>query len=674
MLALPVQGGKAQFNHVNVDEVRVVRRDDLDATQIYITVSASTNRGAGIVNPVLNRAVQQAYTIEPEAFAGCKYALLANDVNCIFCHASIDSVDRFYNHDPSKLGTYDRIRVGALDTLMVRHDADGNSTVVNDQDADSFLAGTLYSRGEITDHDGNLITNWPAQSFMGYAFDSTTGKLVEDPWGALTATPFSPAGSPPAPLENLYTTYPTQYSQMPDGELPLTFPPPIPDDGGIDPTTHLPDPTAIGNRRVDDVEFNTIAGAANGAITAGVITYVPPGTVINDPTTYTQALLVGNTPSVKGSVATGNVILSGTPSNPITIRDTVTIDGDLIINGWVEGQGNLVVRGNVYIPTDLQYLDGREYLPGDPPGAPSGPRTFGIDPNGKPNALGIAAGGNVLVGDYLAPSLQQPNGTWALPGQLEIVTGDASGKWNFSLAEMSLFNRGEWMRTQPTLPGSPGEANLPPSSWTATNPFYTTGYLPRYYGFGPGDEIPIYNKGNIWFNAVTKTWQGDAEVPIYWDPAKLSLADPKNPADPYLYGPTGAPIAVPYTVTPTNGWITDDMYKLSTWYFQQNRGGGPMHLDGLFYTNNSIFALVSRISPMQGQLIVNGSLVAADIGMLAPGLLAGPYYTGPKSPLSNFGIGLQLNYDQRVRRLLNVTNPLQVTLKRTLWNPTRNVL
>ncbi len=672
LLGLPTAAGTTQFNHVNVDAVRVLRRDDNDSTQVYITVSASTNRGSGIVNPVLNRAVQQVYTVEPEPFAGFNYGLLTNNVNCIFCHTSVDSVERFFNTDPSKYNSFDRVRIGALESLMIRHDVDLNSLIINDKDADSFLGGTLYSRGVVTDHDGVPINNWGIQTFLAYEFDPVTGKLIEDPWGALQTTPFSPAGSPAGPLENLYLGYPTAYSQMPDGELPLTFPPPIPDDGGIDPLTGLPDPLAINNRRVDDAEYQEAAKSAKGAITAGILTHLLPGQTISDPTTYAMALFNGNTLSLQGSIK-GNVILSGTLQNPITLSGTVAIDGDLIINGYVKGEGSLVVRGNVYVPTDLQYLDGRQYLPGDPAGQPSGPRTFGIADNGTRNAVGVAAGGNILIGDYLRPAMLQPNGQWVPPGPFDLVAGDVTGDWSFALAEMSLFNRGEWMRTQPFLPAQ-GQAGSPSSSWTAQNPYYIPNYVPRYYGFGPGDEIPIYNKGNIWFNSVTGTWQGDTEVPTWWDLTKLSLADPKNPADPYLYGLGGAPIAVPYTLTATNGWITEDMYKLSTWYFEQVRAGGAMKLDGLFYTNNSIFTLVSRFSGMGGQIVVNGALVAADLGMLAPGRPVGGGYTGPKSPLSNFAIGLQLNYDQRVRSMLNVKNPLQVTLKRTLWNPTRNIL
>ena len=77
---------------------------------------------------------------------------------------------------------------------------------------------------------------------------------------------------------------------------------------------------------------------------------------------------------------------------------------------------------------------------------------------------------------------------------------------------------------------------------------------------------------------------------------------------------------------------------------------------------------------MFGRMLVNGALVAADIGMLVPGIYDPYNVFGNQSPLSKYAVGLQLNYDKRVKDMLNVKNPLQVQLKRTLWNPTANVL
>ena len=44
----------------------------------------------------------------------------------------------------------------------------------------------------------------------------------------------------------------------------------------------------------------------------------------------------------------------------------------------------------------------------------------------------------------------------------------------------------------------------------------------------------------------------------------------------------------------------------------------PMSIDGLLYTNNAIFMMARKASTGQGQMIVNGAIVAADAGVLVP--------------------------------------------------------
>ena len=661
-------GKRATFNGVFVDSINVLRRDIGDSTQLYVTVTASTRRGHELTNPVINRAVQQVYTVEPEDFEGFDYAILANNVNCIFCHSQIDTVEHYFNDDPAAYGSFERAKVGTLESLMIRHNMDGNTTALNDYDCDAYVAGTVAVRGSATDHDGDPITDWSSVSFKAYGFDAS-GKMEEDAWGGYTSTPFVPGSQPLQPFENLYLDYPTEYADMVDGKLPTSFPAPIPDNGGYSELLAGPDPAAIDNKVIDDIEFNTLSGGADGAITAGVLTYVPEGYIIGDATTYSQALFVGNTPSIQQNVD-GNVVLSGTESNPITIDGTVTIDGDAIINGFIKGEGTLVVRGNVYIPTDLEYLDGSEYMPGDTPGSPTGPRTFGIAQDGTKNALGLAAGGAVMIGDYTKPA------GWFGPSKYSYISGDSNSYWNFTLGEISLFNRAEWTKTQPLLP-APGEISNDPSTWSVNNPLYEgTDYIPRYYAYHEDDSVPIYNKGNLYFDPLTETWRGDSEVPTTWDMSKLNLADPTDPSDPYLYNLASGQDAVRQLISPTDGWITDWMYKLSIEYFEDNRPyGEPMGLDGLLYTNNAIFTLVHRWSPMQGSMHMNGAMVAADLGVLVPGYWnwAG-MGTDSNLPGSPFKIGLQLNYDARVKSMLNVSNPNQVQIKRTLWNPTANVL
>ena len=665
-LALPADAqGRVVFDGVTIDGVRILRRDEPGASRLYVTVQATTRRGQGLATPAPARSVQLVYTIEPAPFEGFDYGILANNVNCVFCHTVVDSAERYWNQDPDNYDTFHKVKVGTLESLMLRGDG---RPAVSDWDADTRIAGTLYVRGHATNQNGAPIANWAAPSARPCMFDAA-GNILQSDDGSVQWQSFLPAGDPPVAGENLYLNYPTEYSDMVDGNLPTEFPPPFRDDGGIDPITHAPSSAGAGNRQVDPSEFFAEARSAEGSISSGVITVADASDPIDTDEEYTSAFHTGNRPSL-ASNTTGHVILNGTRENPIRIDGTVAIDGDVILNGYVKGSGTLLVSGNVYVPCDLQYLDGRVVVAGDDPANPSGPRTFGVAQDGTRNVLGLACGGNVLVGDYLQPSSSLQ------PGTHDIVTGSEDGPWNFSLAELSLFNRGEWARTQPLLPG-PGEDTHDPSTWTVANPAYVEGYVPRYYQFGPGDTIPIYNLGALYFDAETDTWIGDEEVPLAWNPDLVTMVDPDDTSNPILYDPvTGAPRAAVLTLTPDDGWITDTLQQRAIEEFKAaHPAGTPMQIDGLLYTNNAIFGIVNRRSTMNGRLEVNGSLVCADLGLLAPGRRA---MSGtPASDLvpgSPFMVGLRVNYDKRTKQMLNVDNPNQVVMKRTLWNPTANTL
>ena len=282
----------------------------------------------------------------------------------------------------------------------------------------------------------------------------------------------------------------------------------------------------------------------------------------------------------------------------------------------------------------------------------------------------MTAGGNILIGDYMKPA------SWYGPSKYSYISGDSDSAWNFSLGEISIFNRQEWTKTLPNVPG-PGELDQDPSTLSITNPYYEgADYIPRYYAFHEGDTVPIYNKGSLYFDETTKTWRGDSEVPTTWDADLLSFADPGDTSDPYLYGLAGGQDAALSTISPKDGWISDWMYKVGLEYFEdEHTYADPIRLDGLFYTNNAIFSLTHRNSTMLGRMQLNGALVAADLGVMAPGLpspgTAGTKLNVPNSP---YAVGLQLNYDKRVKDMLNVSNPNQVQIKRTLWNPTMNFL
>ncbi|MEW6618850.1 MAG: Tad domain-containing protein [bacterium] len=94
----------------------------------------------------------------------------------------------------------------------------------------------------------------------------------------------------------------------------------------------------------------------------------------------------------------GNIILEGTPSNPIEIKGPVVIRGDVIVKGTVQGTGTIYAGRNIYIAADIDYKN-----------TPSSPRPASddaavvdqwVEANKDKDILGLAARENVIIGDY----------------------------------------------------------------------------------------------------------------------------------------------------------------------------------------------------------------------------------------------------------------------------------
>ncbi len=668
-IALPLSQG---LDHALIDALSLTRRDRGYSTELFFTVTASARRGEGVAKGGTRRTMQLVYSIQPAEFEGFDYAILTRNVNCIFCHTKIDTTKRAFNTDPALFNTFARAKVGTLESMEIRNDGKNGIT---DQDADTLLAGTLYIRGSAytgsaSGATGVPITDWTLQSMRSSTFDAQ-GQIVADNLGNLVPEFFAP-GSLAAPMENIYLNYPLDTPSMVDGVLPQDFPPPFADDGGIDPTTGLETPAGAGNKMVDANEFYSATLGAQGTVSGGVIYVAAAGQSVVTDAGWQAASLTGNTVSL-GPVTHGNVILTGTAAKPIVIDGTVAVDGDVVIQGVIKGKGVILAKGNMYMPASVTYADGKKYLPTDLPGSPSGPRTFGVAQDGTLNEVAYASGGNLMIGDFLAPGGNgNGGGGKGASGTNPIVDGTNASAFNFTVSELVNFNRTEWQYTQPKLPGQ-GQDPSNPATWTVVNPTYKgPGYIPRFYQFGPGDAIPIYNKGSgLYFDPVAGTWRGP-ETPFSWDMKMISVYNPTDKTVPFLYDPvTGAPKATVLQITPNGGWLADQVYENATSAWENSLAQGtPFQVDGLMYTNNAILGSIHRSSKFEGAMNVNGSMICADLGLLVPGTqnnkTQGTLANLPGSP---YKIGLTLNYDDRITDLLNIPNPFEVHLRRMLWVP-----
>ncbi len=735
----PLAGGYVQ-------NLQLVREDEWDSSRVIISVSASLSSDAGQGLGKNQTQASEAFQVERPEWQGLDYALLANNVNCIMCHANIDDAQRFYNQDPGVRGSFNRVRVGSLESFHVR------------EDPESMIAGTLYLGGRALQANGSNLTNWSGLSLKSAAFDAGA-KLIEDAFGSLTSMNLNPADmSNPSAGENLYLDYLSAgATAQVDGELPDYFPSPFPDNGGFDPDTGLATPGLADNRILDRNEFIAATGSANGSIAGGSVAVVPQGDSLTSVAQFDSAMIAGG--STLGSMTEGNVILHGTELNPIIIDGPIAIDGDLVLSGYIKGRGAIMASGNVFIPSEIQFLDGSDG---------SGARTYGVATDGTVNSLGLSSGGNITIGDPSHPAL----------GQGVPVDGTPGTPFNFLMDEVAIFNRGEWMKTQAQLPGravyqvtgtetvsvlitptkkvtviepkdiyqnqptgnmitedvygwvqtgtktvddyntihhpadppapygSPwtervwvGTHTEPVMSWQKTgtrqvpemasvyirtdqvsrlvtvpdgdpyyedqikdikewvtpmlaNPFFEgVSFIPRYYAFSDNTPVPIFNKQG-YFDPAGEVWRS-AERAEDWDTGRLTLADPTDTADPILFHDSGAPKAVISTINPSQGWLAGDVLAdLVDRELSSRSSSDPVAIDATLYSGNSLFGVVPARGQngVSGRLLVNGGLVAADVGLLAPK-------------------GIQLNYDPRNRDLLDVSDDRRLVMRRALWAP-----
>lgn len=603
--------GEYVLGTTEILSVLVHRIDKARETQLVVTTEGREKRGYASASTNAVEEMTEVFSLEPGPFDGLGFALLANNINCIMCHTTVDDVRRVYasavpGDDEYVLG----VRVGSIESLELR-----NNPV-------SGIAGTLFVGGEATNRDGSDITDWATRNLLGGAYGEGGG-IELDAFGAAEYAPLNPSNPDlPAESQNLYTDYLDGREQI-GGALPDSFPFPFPDNGGLDASS-----TGAGNRLVDDEEFAAATSFFNGGILGGAIGVVPIGDEVS--TSAAAALLAEGNESTLGAVTNANVVLTGTDDQPIQIDGDVAIDGDLIISGPIQGRGALWVRGNVYVRGDLTYADG---MFGEE-------RNFGISSNGQVNAFGLTAGGSIVIGDPYAERNDRGG----------IVDGGPSGAWNFIMMEIASFNRREWIKTQAELPGQAvgGTAPLHP------NPEYLgDDYLARYYAFSEGDVVPIQNKEG-YFEPSSGQWISD-EHANSWDLDELTLADPTDASDPTLY-PATRPAPVVETLMPTADWIQDDVLMgLIRSNLAERDSNAAFKVDAALYSANSIFGVIpdQQSAGTNGELRIQGSVIASDLGLL-----------GPR--------GTEIFYDERSQQVLDIRDESEITMRLLGALPTVN--
>ena len=107
----------------------------------------------------------------------------------------------------------------------------------------------------------------------------------------------------------------------------------------------------------------------------------------------------GTGPSGNAELAdNGALVLIGTQSHPIEINGPVVVDNDVIIKGYVKGQGTIYCGRNIHIIGDVKYLNAPSW------GHPDANDDAVAESNMSKDLFGLIAKGNIVVGDCTSSS------------------------------------------------------------------------------------------------------------------------------------------------------------------------------------------------------------------------------------------------------------------------------
>ena len=131
----------------------------------------------------------------------------------------------------------------------------------------------------------------------------------------------------------------------------------------------------------------------------------------------------GTGPSGNASLPdNGALVLVGTQANPIRLNGPVVVSNDVVIKGYVTGQGTIYSQRNIHIVGDIQYLN---------PPTWSGKQQNNA--NNTKDLLGLAAKGNIVLGDptqtsWMSSTLKNCLSTLPYVQQYQCAKND-DGSW-----------------------------------------------------------------------------------------------------------------------------------------------------------------------------------------------------------------------------------------------------
>jgi hypothetical protein len=568
--------------------------------------------------PVATRRMSADLRVQVPQTDSQGFAVLGNNANCIFCHTQISSLEAAYDKEghlvnfaeqttPKKredtFKDKQRVKMAFLETLLTDRLAE----------MQSFVTGTIYTRGTT-----NVIARDSTLSAVPLKTidKQSTSLLSGDAAKTLTELDTIDCGGRCEKRHGLfYKNYPR--SNGADGDVPETFPVLIAD--------------ANHNRQIEHTEWREAVAkeGSGGTLKGGNLTVLATKTVGErdlqlDSSTLQTVTTLTTSASVDG--VQGNVVLGGTTTKPLVIEGTVYINGDVVLQGVITGDGKIVARGNVYIAGDVTYAcddDSSDFNWR----ASRRQSCLYNKPENLPR-LGVIAGKNILVGSYMTPatSAQGKPSDQLTRLNFSTTSADELARWfvdtgasleepqalSYTMVQMALFNESEYQKAKTS-----------------------SSYVPRFYTLRDDGAVFRCGKG---FSSVKEDYCKD-----YAELTDVSASALTNESD-----KTIVDRATFLSSTPTNAWLgtdaqTSELALREQWIknVEGSRTPNALHLDGLYYTPNAVFGNLPTASTTQGKVLLNGSLAAADIALLVPA-------------------GLSINNDERLAGMLATTQPTHV--------------
>ena len=176
--------------------------------------------------------------------------------------------------------------------------------------------------------------------------------------------------------------------------------------GGYDPTVSITDrlhpyQDVLTMPYISELsEYVTYAQECNGKISGGTAYRLDAnGNVASYSLGTIYAHYSGVGPSGNSALSdNGALVLQGTQSNPIILDGPVVVDSDVVIKGYVTGQGTIYSGRNIHIVGDIKYVNPPSWNHPDTNPAVT------EKANASKDFLGLAAKGNIVMGDYTISS------------------------------------------------------------------------------------------------------------------------------------------------------------------------------------------------------------------------------------------------------------------------------